>query len=183
MNADGITTAFDLIIEEISSISKIVKDQGASAFREGRYKEAQSLAATGERLSLFRNKVEELCEEWHNGFGLETRGKAKKKVVRPRAHRSRLKIWINGKTFEENVAADSFILALSEIGLDRIEKLGLKVRGIPLIGTQKSDKYIQRPVNGRFIMTHSSTQEKKDVLEKISKHFGIEIKVEIVECT
>jgi len=87
----------------------------------------------------------------------------------------------DGHVLEDRFAADTFIKTLSKIGFEKVESLGILVRGIPLVGLQKSLHYQQRRVGGRLIITNSSTYKKKDTLEEISRKLDVGLKIEIVK--
>jgi hypothetical protein len=82
--------------------------------------------------------------------------------------------------FDEQQAADTFALALGRIGLRSVESLDIYVRNLPLVSTSRSDDYCQTPIEGRYICTHSSTKEKKKLLEKISKRLSAPMAIEIM---
>ena len=191
MHKDGVSTAFELISEEIQSLEERIAQEGSKAFKNKKYADAQELAETGENLKAFKIKVDQLLEEWENGFnqGTRTRTKIKKTIpIEPKrtshtkSQKTRLRVrFENGMEISEHLAADTFVDALTKIGLTEIEPLGISVRGVPLIGDKRSSQYQQRRVSGKFIITHSSTVEKADVLKDISKRLGVGLSVDIIQ--
>ena len=85
-----------------------------------------------------------------------------------------------GRVIHHSTAAYTFTDVIEKMGFEAVRKLNLTVRGVPLVDTKKDRKYSQTKRDGYFIITHSSTEEKKDFLEQISKRLGKPIKVEIV---
>ena len=63
MKRDGVSVAFEMILEEIQAVEAQLNLEGASAFKESRYKDADRLSATGKQLSEFRGKLEALRKE------------------------------------------------------------------------------------------------------------------------
>jgi hypothetical protein len=85
-----------------------------------------------------------------------------------------------GRIIHHPSAADTFTDVIEEMGFEAVRKLNLIVRGVPLVDIKQDRKYSQTKRDGYFIITHSSTEEKKDLLEQTSKRLGKPIKVEIV---
>jgi hypothetical protein len=86
----------------------------------------------------------------------------------------------DGVVIEEYNATATFAQALQRLDLARVAALGLTLVGIPLVGKAKSDQYGQWKIDGFYICMHSSTQRKKELLEKIAGELGIPLKVVIV---
>ena len=89
----------------------------------------------------------------------------------------------DGRVLAHAKAKDTFIEALLSIGIERIRPLGVKFCRIPIISNTRDKKYgkAQHDVgNGWLILTHSSTADKKKMLDKIAKALNLAIKVEII---
>jgi hypothetical protein len=189
MNRDGVATAFELIIEEIEAVAADIADQGGQAFHDKAYDIAQQLGESGKNLQEFRIRVESLLEDWQSGIDVVTRQrflegqKTRKKTTiagQSKAAKTRLHVaFTDGTTIEEYYAADTFALALRHFGLTRVEALGLTESGVSLVCNVRSEQYGQRRIDGKYICTHSNTQKKKDVLDKIGKSLGVGITVKI----
>ena len=191
MNKDGVSAAFELIIEEINAVAADIAVQGSKAFHDQAYDAAQQLGNSGKSLQAFRKRVEELLEGWQGGIDINTRQRFA--VVKPKlepktisshtkAPKTRIKVkFPDGTLIEEYYAADTFALALRKFGLRRVETLGLTVAGLPLVGDAQSTEYGQRIIDGRYICTQSSSQSKKEMLEKVGKSLGITVAVEIIK--
>ena len=90
-------------------------------------------------------------------------------------------VFPNGKVIQKRFAADTFAAALQEIGLQKVETLGLTVRGLPLVGTRPSRTYQQRQIGDRYLVVHSSTPEKKAMLENIAHELGVDLAAETLD--
>lgn len=190
MNRDGVAAAFELIIEEIETVASEIADQGAKAFKDKSYNVAQQLGESGKSLQDFREQVEKLLESWQSGIDVSTRQrfterhlttKPKTITTHSKAAKTRLRVrFPDGRIIEEYYAADTFALALQHLGLQRVEDLGLTEAKLPLVGSIRSDDYGQRRIDGRYICTHSSTQKKKETLERVGKKLGVALKVEVI---
>jgi len=90
----------------------------------------------------------------------------------------------DGSIIQENNAANTFIAAIKEAGLRRVRSLGIYSRGINIVSTTKDKKYASAHHEvepGIYVLTHSSTLEKKDRLEKISSALKMGWRVDIVK--
>lgn len=181
MNQDGVSAALDLILEEIAAVENQLAAEGAAAFRDKRYDRADKLSQSGKKLLSFREKLDNLTTEWNSGIDAETRRRVKIEPVHTKKAKTRLKVTLpSGRVIQERVAAETFVDVIEELGLEDVRELGLTVRGIPLVGTKQSPRYSQTPKGSYWILTHSSTSEKKEQLDQIGKSLGKTLKVEIV---
>ena len=90
----------------------------------------------------------------------------------------------DGTLIQERKACDTFVKAILEAGVDKVRDLKLVQNRVPLISDGANDNYksSQHPIgSGLYVMTHSSTDQKKKTLEKISKLLGLDWKVEVVD--
>ena len=99
---------------------------------------------------------------------------------------------INGKTVlrvtfpDGTVIADkkakiTFAETIKRIGLMKVRNLGISFCHVPIVSNTLDKKYgkAQIPVgDGLYVMTHSSTHDKKKQLDKISQELGLRLKVE-----
>ena len=189
MNKDGVSTAFELISEEIESVAEGIDQEGAKAFTDKKYSDAQELAESGGNLMAFKIKVDQLLEEWENGFDQVTRAKTKiKKIpIKPKgvghtkSKKTRLRAkFKDGTEVFEHIATDTFVDVLAKIGLTEVASMGISVRGVPLVGDKRSGQYQQRRISGRYVVTHSSTAEKAETLKEISKRLRVGLTVDAV---
>ena len=101
--------------------------------------------------------------------------------TRQRAPNTRLLVkFQDGPVICEAKAADTFALALKEFGLDRVGKLGKLVGGVPLISMRRHETYTQYQIGKEYVMTHSNTKSKKEMLEAVANELGLQVSVEIV---
>ena len=90
----------------------------------------------------------------------------------------------DGSILQEKSAALTFAMAVKEAQLLKVRKLGLKCRKVPIVSTTRDKKYGNRQFemeSGLFVITHSSTYEKKKLLERINEALHLGWKVEIFE--
>lgn len=71
-------------------------------------------------------------------------------------------------------------MALQQMGFDRVAALGITIRNVPLVGNINSDPYNQRRVDGKYVCVHSSTPEKKEILERVAEKLGVRMRVKLV---
>jgi hypothetical protein len=186
LNQDGVNTAFSLILGEIENVIEELTAEGTQAFQQRHYDEANRLSRIGTEMGIFQEKVRELQRQWVDGFDTHTRDKTQvERMSRlssdTKGSRTNLRIaFPNGRILRDSVAAQTFVRALEEFGIDRVKSLDLKVNRFPLVSCQKNEKYYQHKIGGHYIMTHSSTRQKKHTLEKIAKILNVQILVEIV---
>ena len=87
----------------------------------------------------------------------------------------------DGTVIADKKAKVTFAETIKRIGLMRVRNLGISFCHVPLVSNTLDNKYgsTQIPVgNGLYVMTHSSTHDKKKQLDKIAKELGIKLIVE-----
>lgn len=91
----------------------------------------------------------------------------------------------DGTIIQEDKAVDTFIKALQHIGLQRLAKgnHGVTHAGFRLVGTEKRPSATKKQalVDGYYIYTHMSNEDKMDDLMQISRYYNLGIEVEWVE--
>ena len=189
MKTDSVSTAFQIILEEIDSVVSDVNSQGAAFLRNGDYPHAETSIAAGKNLAAFRFKLETLNHEWLTGLDEPTRSQVQVPSAKiatsiesaPKAPKSILVVKLqDGSVIFKNTAAETFAQTLKVLGLEKVIQLGAKVNYHHLVSKQKSDHYPQMEIDGYLIMTHSSTESKREKLLEISKALNIPITVDVV---
>ncbi|MBQ2209407.1 MAG: hypothetical protein II404_05530 [Prevotella sp.] len=87
----------------------------------------------------------------------------------------------DGTVIEDKKAKITFTKTIQKIGLMRVRNLGIAFCGVPVVSNTLDKKYgkTQVPVEGGlYVMTHSSTHDKKKMLDKIAIKLGIKLIVE-----
>jgi hypothetical protein len=87
----------------------------------------------------------------------------------------------DGTVIEDKKAKITFTKTIQKIGLMRVRNLGITFCGVPIVSNTLDKKYgkTQVPVEGGlYVMTHSSTHDKKKMLDKIAIRLGIKLIVE-----
>jgi ElaB/YqjD/DUF883 family membrane-anchored ribosome-binding protein len=179
MNRDGVSIAFESIIDELQKVAEVIADQGALAFKERRPDKAKRLSEAQKNLNSIIEKVKNLLKKWQadiKGEGGEVSVKGEKG-----GKKTRLRVrFNNGKVIEQYKAADTFALTIKEMGFSKVEALEVTLNGFQLVGHQKSNEYDQRQIDGWYVGTHSNTKAKKKILEKIASRLGVGLEVEII---
>lgn len=97
---------------------------------------------------------------------------------------TKLKItYANGRVIMEPSAADTFRKYVIDVGVLKVRELGIIRCRIPLVSNTLDEKYKsrQKPLGGGwYLMTNTSTIDKKKDIEFIAEALGIKIKVEII---
>ena len=87
----------------------------------------------------------------------------------------------DGTVIEDKKAKITFTKTIQKIGLIRVRNLGIAFCGVPIVSNTLDKKYgsTQVPVEGGlYVLTHSSTHDKKKVLDRISQELGLRLIVE-----
>lgn len=192
MNDDGVSVAFDLILEELERVVSDVNAQGAASMRNGDYAEAETAIASGRRLAQFRDKLQVLVNEWdtvldepvRSQISVETSELRRTIASVSKSPKTVLLVrFADGTLISERLAADTFVATIKKLGAQRVERLGMTVNRLPLLSTIKSDTYSQARLDGYWVMTHSSTEYKRQLLHDISSQLGELLAVDIVPAT
>ena len=87
----------------------------------------------------------------------------------------------DGTVIEDKKAKNTFTKTIQKLGLMRVRNLGIAFCGVPIVSNTLDKKYgkTQVPVEGSlYVMTHSSTHDKKKQLDKIAKELNVKLIVE-----
>lgn len=87
----------------------------------------------------------------------------------------------DGVKIQNRYAFQTLMATIERIGINRAEKLGIKQNGIYLLSRTKDDFYQQHKLGELFLLTQTSTKDKKKVIQKISDRLNLNLKVEIVK--
>jgi hypothetical protein len=194
----NVLAAFELLHEQLEAGRDLINLAGSQAFRSGSYDNVREYLQHSEVLSNFLDRTSDLgrafaiqtaqqVSEEEAEQGVKDRHRnlpqptSEARPPRRKAPPSRLCVTFDdGTVIEEPDAAGTLASTIRRIGPDRVASLGITVRGLPLVGPTKGERYKQRLIDGRYITVHSSTKEKKETLEDISKKLGVSLTVEIV---
>lgn len=98
--------------------------------------------------------------------------------------RTNLKVtFTDGKMVINRFAYETLIEVVKIVGIDKVRALDFVQCGVPLISNTLDNVYgnSQKDIsNGWYLMTCSSTQQKKQQLDTISKAYKLGLKVEII---
>ena len=90
----------------------------------------------------------------------------------------------DGSILQEHDAASTFTSAIIEAGLQNVRALGLKFSHVNIVSTTDAPKNGRTPrkvAPGLYVHTHSSTMDKKKMLDRINKALNMGWTVEIVK--
>jgi hypothetical protein len=87
----------------------------------------------------------------------------------------------DGKVIENRFAYETLYEVVKMAGTERVRALGIVQCGVPLVSNTLDDFYNQKEIGkGLYLITHSSTVQKRQQLERISEALKLGLKVEIV---
>ena len=87
----------------------------------------------------------------------------------------------NGKVIENRFAYETLQEVVVLAGVEKVRTLGIVQCGVLLVSNTQDNFYNQKEIGkGLYLITHSSTGQKRQQIEKISEAFGLNLKVEIV---
>ena len=187
MKSDGVSVAFSIIMDEITTVVDQLNQEGVKAFKSSKYSVAEKLSESGKKLDSFREKLEKLKIEWDSGIDIATRKRVKvdsSYSLKPhkKSPKTVLKVTlINGRTIQSSTAAQTMAETVKELGIEKVMQLGYKVNGIYFVSKNKDNKYPQVLIADYYVCTHSNTVNKRKLLLKMSNELGVPIKVEIVQ--
>lgn len=190
MKSDCVTTAFEIILEEIDSVVGEVNLQGANFLKNNDYTKAKALIETGTKLHAFHDKLKLLKQEWINGLDEPTRRQVNVEtnvVTRSIASGSKapktglIVTTKDGTVISGTNASEIFAKTIRKLGFQKVIKLNEKVYGFPLVSSKKSlTEYSQTEIDGYFVMTHLSNEDKQKRLLKISDALKEKLDVKII---
>lgn len=115
---------------------------------------------------------------------VEHRTNSVPKTVHAKSPKTNLRVTLpNGRVIQNNKAVDTLIDFVQYVGVEKVRKVGLVRCKIQLVSNTIDEKYgnRQKPIgNGWYLMTCTSTEAKKEDIEKISDFYKLNVKVEIV---
>lgn len=88
----------------------------------------------------------------------------------------------DGTIIENRFAHETLQEVVMLAGIEKVRVLGIIQCGVPLISNTQDDFYNQKEiVKGMYLITHSSTGQKRQQIEKISEALNLNLKVEITQ--
>jgi hypothetical protein len=98
--------------------------------------------------------------------------------------KTNLRVTFRDGTFIENRFAKYTLLeVIQKVGVERVRAIGIVQYGVPLISNTIDNVYGNAQVDiadGWYLITHSSTGQKRQQIEKISEALNLDLKVEIL---
>lgn len=189
MNNDGVSVAFQIILDEIAAVVEEVNAQGAAFMMNSDYPKAQAAITSGRKLSSFGEKLESLRQEWIAGLDEPTRAQVRIEPASvahsiasaPKSPKTVLVVkFPDGTVIYEATAAATYVKTLKKLGLSRVGGLGIQINNHPLVSKERSSTYTQTEIDGYLVMTHSNTENKRKQLENIAAQLKVELAVDVV---
>ena len=187
---DSVSIAFELMAIELDAEEDNLNSAGSESFHNSDYDAAQVYVKKGMALHVFRQKVQDLANEWKRDSAEDFPDevvpdelqKARKTIMAgTKSQKTSLMVrFPDGKTIAELKASETFAKVIRRIGFDQVAELDLTVNKEPLVSQVPSEKYNDVAIDGYFVKTHSSTQSKKRQLEEISRSLGCDLSVKII---
>ena len=105
-----------------------------------------------------------------------------KRAFAPKSAKTNLRVTIpNGRVIENRFAYETLYEIVQLAGVDRVRALGIIQCGVQLISNTKDNYYNQKDIgDGLYLITHSSTIQKRQQIERISNDLNLDLKIEIV---
>ena len=105
-----------------------------------------------------------------------------KRNSRSKSAKTNLRVTLpNGKVIENHFAYETLQEVVMLAGVEKVRSIGIIQCGVPLISNTQDNFYNQKEIaKGMFLITHSSTGQKRQQIEKISDALNLNLKVEIV---
>lgn len=86
----------------------------------------------------------------------------------------------DGTVIKNRFAWKTLCDTIEKVGAEKVARLGIRQSGIDLVSTVEDDYYQQHRIKGGYwVLTHSSTEMKKNHIEYISQELGLNLTVKI----
>jgi 5-methylcytosine-specific restriction protein A len=188
MDNDRITSTLEGIIADLEGQISHLNAEGAKLFRLSEYEKATKIAEFGRKLKTFRDKVSGLGSDYQevlDTIPIFTEPETRKAIEhqpakRRKSPRKRLSATMHdGRIISEKTAADTFTKVILELGIEKVKELALEVNNVPLVSDTQSERYTTAHIDGQYLMTHTNTSHKKELLTRIAEALGAEMTVEV----
>jgi hypothetical protein len=185
--ADQLIAALHTIRNVLGHNIETLNRRGAELFKASNYAEAQKKAEHGKILAHFQLKADDLFRDWltiskeillDSEVGKEENSNAARKR---RTAQKLIVSFSDGDRIFETSAAETFSKAIAKIGVSRVENLGIKRLNHPLVSLNPPDKYQSNFVDGHYVVTHFSTEDKRRLLLEIGDKLGIPLQADLVD--
>lgn len=187
-----ISESFHDIAVELEICIENINQHGCELLRASNYADAEGLLQKAKALKAFQDQVRDLNTEWIEVFSndpacqdseeeMSEEEDSQETTPRRRMKHTRLLVkFPDGKVVAEKSAAMTFARTLEIIGFDRVLAEKIVVNFEDLIGHTSSKKYNDTYLDGVYVRTHSSTNSKKNILEKLSDEFGLNLEITVI---
>lgn len=187
---DSVAVAFELMALELNAAVEDLNSAGARLFQGSEYDEAKRLTEKGKALKEFCDRVTVLSKEWSERFATPPEGSddaddddatARTILSASKSPKTGLLVrFPDGTIVAEPKAATTLVKAIKKIGFERVAALEVLVNKENIVSLQPSRRYHDTYVAPYYVKTHSSTEQKKKTLERISDELGLGLLVSIL---
>lgn len=80
-----------------------------------------------------------------------------------------------------STGADTFVEVIEKLGIEQVRRLGIKIGQYLLVSPYNDYPHSTRRSGSYWIITNTSTKQKKRLLERIAERLSVSLKVEIIE--
>ena len=187
---DSVSIAFELMRIELDTSVENLNLEGARHFRTSNYAAAKSLTQKGAELADFCARVTALANEWTDKYAEQSESSAsvvdeeetaKRILSASKGPKTGLLVrFPDGTIICETRAADTLAKTIQKIGFTKVEGLNLQVNRENIVSRQQSHRYSDTYLASFYIKTHSSTEQKKKNIERISQELRLGLVVTIL---
>lgn len=175
---------FNDLIHSLTNFSDDLKISCAEASLDGDFTLVKKLSADTINTQDFIKEITKLSDYWKRG--IQRPENTKRKNIASKKHsqknpRTKLCVTVDGKKIQEKTAAETFSLAIENMGFEQVFKLGKEVSGIALLSKSPTTSYQSQKKRGDwYITTHASTKQMKIILEEMAQSLNKDIRINIL---
>ena len=87
----------------------------------------------------------------------------------------------DGTVEHHHNASDTLVAVISRFGLQRVADLNLPGSGTcPIVSTENHVGYLQKPIDGFYVLTSTTTKQKAKQLRQIARKLQLKIGIEVI---
>jgi hypothetical protein len=189
--------AFDDLQTAMDKVAEVLDGWGASRFMARDYEAATEAAARCQRLRDVTAKVVDWRESALGAMTAPVASPVRAKGMQGRSGaagegssgkgRKGLRVTLSdGTVIQEPTTSATFALALKELGLERVARLGLESYGLPLVHRGHSEVYRVKAIttwtiDGYLVVTKMDSLQKKRYLDEAAERLSVKLQVDIPE--
>lgn len=167
--------AFDALFEQLDELADTLRVQSSDACLEGNFARVKKIGERHNELMDYRKKLEKLRTRWR--LLAEAIQKPAEPILVPPG---KLRVVFDDEVIEHDDSRDTFIAALSKIGLEQIALLDKRIGGTPLV-TFRASEDSNNPITGGQWEIHTAIEDslKRKALKDIGKKLNVPLMVDL----